>query len=110
MIPNQAQSASHSRLATLREELNQLKTPSYPDELATVLTGWGAKTIPVIREDFAGQLEAFEGLLAKGYTSHLQIAKMTYASVSTFHSAWEKDNEDAVKKQHTILTFIDGLL
>jgi len=97
------------RLHILREELAQIKTSAYPDELLTLIKNWIEKATPTIKNDWPESINQFLNF-ANADWSFLDYVHSFKESDQVCRNVWESDNKEALKLKKRILSFLDGLL
>ncbi|MFA5875020.1 MAG: hypothetical protein WC832_13760 [Anaerolineales bacterium] len=108
----------HERLTYLRDKLNQINVPSYPEELLELIKEWISEATPIIHIDWPEAFDDFNSCVTTGGWTHGDMA--TFVDMVNMGSAlpdsqehrqaWEKDVKEAQELQKKALKFLDGLL
>lgn len=109
-------SPANLRLVRLRTELEEIKDPSYPDDLLDLLRNWEAKAIPIIQRDWPHSFHEFQGLFpSPNAWRRFDVARFgqyfeASSTMENLVAAWEEDKKTSTDVKNKLINFLDGLL
>lgn len=98
-----------NRLTTLKEELAQIDTGSFPENPWPRIESWIAKATPVIRSDWPQVFEDFQKLITKPSEGAIVRVTNDALNLQLKRKEWERSKNHVEDMKQKILSFLDGL-